>query len=80
MEKWLFQAFDDAYNFRQALETGNTREYREDDQIILERKVQRYSNFAGLYGFPQLNVEKATSVQITEYLNRSKNILAAFQN
>ena len=77
MERFLIDSFNAAYGLYQDIKTGNYREDREADELALKRNVARYSNFAAQYGLPQLNVEKASSVQISQYLEKSAKLIAA---
>ena len=75
MRRFLIDSFNAAYGLYQDIKTGNYREDREADELALKRNVARYSNFAAQYGLPQLNVEKASSVQISQYLEKSAKLL-----
>lgn len=77
MERFLIDSFNAAYGLYQDIKTGNYREDRKADELALKRNVARYSNFAAQYGLPQLNVEKASSVQISQYLEKSAKLIAA---
>lgn len=76
MRRFLIDSFNAAYGLYQDIKTGNYREDREADELALKRNVARYSNFAAQYGLPQLNVEKASSVQISQYLEKSAKLIA----
>lgn len=76
MTRFLVDAFDAAYGLHQDIKTGNYRQDREADELALKKSVARYSNFAAQYGLPQLNVEKASSVQISQYLEKSAKLVA----
>ena len=77
MTRFLVDAFDAAYGLHQDIKTGNYRQDREADELTLKKSVARYSNFAAQHGLPQLNVEKASSVQISQYLEKSAKLVAA---
>lgn len=76
MKRFLNDAFDAAYELHQQIKTGNYRENREADELALKRSVARYSNFAAQYGLPQLNVEKSSSLQISQYLEKSAKLIS----